>query len=87
MNSHQRRVVERKWPYCVTVSDEELADQCLDWLKKNMGSCSFAGRRWPRWCWRPEYTSFSNFSVQEDGVQVYFRSDKDYAWFMLKWDR
>ena len=87
MNSHQRRVVERRWPHCVAVTDPFLADECLEWLAKTYGNSGFTRKRIPRWCWRPDYETSGNFSQTESGVQLFFRRKADYAWFLLKWEQ
>lgn len=87
MNSHERRVVERYWPHCVNVANDDAryAD-LVEWLNKNFGSCSFKRRQSPRWCWRPVYTDLGNFAHYWSQTQLYFRKEKDYLAFLLRWD-
>lgn len=87
MNSHDRRTTNRYWPHGVYVYND-LADECFEWLHKNFGSCSFKRRKTPRWCWRPDMVPVgTNFTMKQQGVEVFFRKKEDYAWFMLKWNR
>lgn len=86
MNSHERRVVERTWPYAINIDhDDDRYYDIVEWLNKNFGSCSFKRRRMPRWCWRPTYADAGNFSVWAS-TQLYFRKEKDYMAVLLKWD-
>jgi hypothetical protein len=88
MNSRERRVVERRWPYAIDVNyDDDLLDDCLLWLHENFGTCWFTRKNNPRWCWRPNHATGSNFTYFIIGAQLYFRKKEDYAWFLLKWDR
>lgn len=87
MNSHERRVCNRRWPHCVTVSngDDRYSD-IFEWLYENFGNCSLARRRPPRWVWRKDYSTSHSMTEIWDGTQVFFRHKEDYAWFLLKWD-
>lgn len=88
MNSHDRRTVNRAWPHSVVVDDNILFDQdCWTWLHTNFGSCSFKRRSMPRWCWRPSYLSMGNFTVANDGAEIFFRKEKDYMAFLLRWEQ
>lgn len=88
MNSHDRRVCNRYWPHAVCVSlDDERYGNIFEWLIKNFGSCSFKRRQPPRWVWRPDYMDIGNFSQAWVGTQFFFRKDKDYTAFLLRWDR
>ena len=87
MNSHDRRITERRWPYYVDINDDdELLKECAEWLWDNFGSCRFKSKANPRWCARINYATvgFGRYAI---GAQIYFRKEKDYAWFLLKWDR
>lgn len=86
MNSHQRRTLERYWPHGVYVEGIELTDACYKWLTDTFGSCKFTQRRMPRWCCRPEYQTVS-FAQYSKGMSVFFRKEKDYVAFLLKWDQ
>jgi hypothetical protein len=86
MNSHERRIVERRWRHAININnDNELLDECLQWLSENLGSCGFTRRNNPRWCWRPNYNT-NQFAQYCIGAQIFFRYDRDYAWFLLKWE-
>lgn len=88
MNSHDRRTTNRFWPYGVHLDMEHKSlNEVLEWLTYTFGSCSFKTRRTPRWCWKPEYVDNGNFTMRQHGAWVFFRKDKDYALFLLKWDR
>jgi hypothetical protein len=89
MNSHDRRVTERYWPHCVEVghdSEDQRYYDIIEWLNKNFGSCSFKKKKMPRWCWRPAYTPLSGFTMYWSGTQIFFRKEKDYMTFLLRWD-
>ena len=87
MNAHDRRVTERYWPHAINVShDDDRYYDIIEWLNKNLGSCSFKRKNYPRWCWRPNYISVGNFAMSWEGTQLFFHKDKDYAWFLMKWD-
>ena len=87
MNSHERRVTERYWPHAINISyDDDRYYDIVEWLNKNLGSCSFKRKNYPRWCWRPNWADMGNFSVGWVGTQLFFRKDKDYMAFLLKWD-
>jgi hypothetical protein len=89
MNSHERRVVERRWPYAIDINyNNDLLDECLTWLHDNFGTCYFSRKNNPRWCWRPNYSTqeFGNFSYHLIGAQLYFRRKEDYSWFLLRWE-
>ena len=86
MNSHDRRVSDRYWPWSVEIEGDALAIECFGWLNKTLGSSSFKRKKMPRWCWRPYYISAGNFSVYQ-GTMIFFHSEKDYVAFLLKWDR
>ena len=86
MNSHQRRTNDRFWPHGIFVETNAL-DDVLDWLTETFGSCSSKTRKMPRWCYRPEYIpSRGNFVMHQHGASIYFRKEKDYAMFLLKWE-
>ena len=86
VNSHDRRVCDRYWPHAVSLNNEDSRYyDIVEWLNTNFGSCSFKRRSMPRWCWRPSYQDAGNFSVWE-GTDIFFRKDKDYTAFLLKWD-
>lgn len=87
MNSRDRRTVNRMWPHAIDVDhlDTRYYD-IIEWLNKNFGSCSFKRRQMPRWCWRPTYIDAGNFSQVWSGTQLFFRRDKDYMAFLLRWD-
>ena len=87
MNSHERRIVERRWPYAINIIEDEdnYVDDIFALLQKNLGSQGFTRKNNPRWCWRPHYESTGNFAHTAVGVQLYFRKEKDYSWFLLKW--
>lgn len=86
MNSHERRITERRWPYAININnDNELLCECIAWLGENYGSCKFIRKNNPRWCWRPNYNT-DQFAMYCIGAQLYFRKKTDYAWFLLKWD-
>lgn len=88
MNSRERRNVERRWPYCININhDDELLDECMQWLVDNFGTCYHYRKNNPRWCWRPNYTIVGSFVMQTIGAQIYFRKRADYAWFLLKWEQ
>ena len=87
MNSHDRRTTERYWPHAINVlHDDDRHDEIFEWLETNLGSCSFKRKKSPRWCWRPHYEDVGNFARAWVGTQLHFRKDKDYAWFLMKWD-
>lgn len=87
MNSHERRVVERYWRHAINVyHDDDRYNDIVAWLNLNFGSCNFKRRHMPRWCWRPHYESIGNFSQMWTGDQLYFRKDRDYTAFLLRWD-
>ena len=87
MNSHERRVNERRWPHCATISNGDARMlEILDWLHENFGSCSLSRRRLSRWCCRPDYSPTHSFASIWSGTQLFFRCKEDYAWFLLKWD-
>jgi hypothetical protein len=88
MNSHDRRVSDRYWPHAIEVDhdDPRFHDIC-EWLNKNFGSSSFKRRQPPRWVWRPNYMNVGNFSQVWTGTQFFFRKDKDYTAFLLRWNR
>ena len=86
MNSRDRRSVERAWPHCLYLHDNDgFVEDCFDWLHKNFGSCRWVGKRNPRWCWRPDMVGGPSFTAYRQGVSVYFRKEKDYLAFLLKW--
>ena len=88
MNSHDRRVTERRWPHCVYLHEGDgFVEDCFEWLHKNFGSCRWVGRNNPRWCWRPDMGQGPGFTIMRHGVEVFFRKKEDYAWFMLKWEQ
>ena len=89
MNSHQRRVCERQWPHCVVVkyASDNYANNIFNWLYTNFGSCWFTRRNNPRWVFRPNQESVGSFAMVTTGAQIFFRKEKDYAWFMLKWEQ
>ena len=87
MNSHERRVCERSWPFAIDINhDKELLNECSDWLWKNFGTCKFNTRRRPRWCFRLNYVAATSFARYAIGAQIYFRKERDYLAFLLKWD-
>lgn len=86
MNSHDRRIVNRMWPYGIYLYNN-LAEECFPWLNKNFGSCSFKRRAMPRWCWKPDMGQGPSFTVIRHGVEVFFRKERDYLAFLLRWDR
>ena len=86
MNSRDRRTVDRLWPHGIYL-ENDLADECFPWLKKNFGSCSFKRRRMPRWCWRPDMLPGPNFTMYQGGVSLYLRKERDYLAFLLRWNR
>ena len=84
MNSHQRRVCERSWLHAIDINhDDELLTECSAWLHDNFGSNRFNRRRSPRWCFRLNYDSVS-FARYAIGAQIYFRKERDYLAFILK---
>ena len=88
MNSHERRVVERRWPHAINIDhDDDLLDECFQWLTNNFGTCYFYKKNNPRWVWRPNYSDAQNFAYHIIGAQIFFRKKEDYSWFLLKWDR
>ena len=88
MNSHQRRVCDRYWPYDIHLQcGNDLLDEILEWLTETFGSCSFKRRSTPRWCWRPNYVDVGNFAMAAVGTQLHFRKEKDYMAFLLKWEQ
>jgi hypothetical protein len=89
MNSHERRVTERRWPHCINVinDSDDYVNEVFDWLYINFGSCWFTRKNNPRWCFRPHHESVGNFVLNTVGAQIFFRKKEDYAWFMLRWDR
>lgn len=88
MNARDRRTVNRMWPHSVVVDDHILFDQdCWTWLHKNFGSCSFKRRGMPRWCWRPSYYDVGSFAVACDGAEIFFRKERDYTAFLLRWQQ
>ena len=89
MNSHQRRTTERFWPHGAHLqcSDQEL-DECLKWLTETFGSCSFKRRKTPLWCYRPEYIpGRGNFTMHSYGASIFFRRERDYTAFLLRWEQ
>jgi hypothetical protein len=84
MNSRDRRRVERAWPHGVYIY-EYMFEECFDWLNTNFGSCRWQGKHNPRWCWRPDMVPGPNFSVYREGASVYFRKERDYLAFLLRW--
>ena len=85
MNSHERRVCERRWPHAIDINhDEELLTDCSRWLHDNFGSCRFNRRHNPRWCFRLnyDYLGLAKYSI---GAQIYFRKERDYLAFLLRW--
>ena len=88
MNSHERRICERAWPYSVYIhAGGGLINDCFEWLNTNYGSNRMNRRRSPRWCYRPDMGQGPNFVIMQHGVSIFFRKEKDYAWFMLKWEQ
>ena len=87
MNSHERRVVGRRWPHCITVdcASDDHSNEIFDWLYTNFGSCWFNRKHNPRWVFRPYQESIGSFAMVTTGVQIFFRKEKDYAWFMMRW--
>ena len=88
MNSHQRRVCDRYWPYDIHLQcGNDLLDEILEWLTETFGSCKFKGKRMPVWCYRPEWVAGrGNFTMHPYGASLFFRREKDYALFLLKWE-
>ena len=85
MNSRERRTTERRWPYSVAIdNDDELLAACSEWLWTNFGTCQFNSRANPRWCFRLTYIDVS-FARYANGAQIYFRKERDYLAFLLKW--
>lgn len=85
MNSHERRTTERRWPYSVAIdNDNESIGECAEWLHDNFGTCRFNTRANPRWCFRLNYITVG-FARYADGAQIYFRKERDYLAFLLKW--
>ena len=88
MNSHDRRVCERAWPHAAYLhNDGNLINDCTEWLNTNFGSCRWTGKRNPRWCYRPDYVAGPSFTMYRQGLSIFFRKDKDYVAFLLKWDK
>ena len=87
MNSHERRVTERRWPHCVIVdyNSDEHENEIFDWLYTNFGSCWFTRRNNPAWCFRPNLEYAGNFVMITSGAQIFFRKERDYLAFLLKW--
>ena len=87
MNSKQRRTGNRHWPYDVVISaSDERLEECFEWLTATFGSNSFKRRQPPQWFWRNEYTSGGNFTMYGYGARVFFRRERDYAAFLLRWE-
>lgn len=88
MNSRDRRGVERAWPHSVYLHNyDSLIEDCFAWLNTNYGSCRWRGKHNPRWCWRTDWEPGLNFTQLCAGVSVHFRRERDYAWFMLRWNQ
>lgn len=88
MNSRQRRTTERYWPHAVFLHHGgHLVEDCYVWLNETLGTSQFNRRRPPRWCFRAEYQTGPDFSRYLKGMSVFFRYEKDYVAFLLKWDR
>lgn len=86
MNSRDRRTVNRLWPYGAFLYDY-IADEVMEWMHANFGSCSFKRKGMPRWCWKPEMAPGPNFSMYREGVYVHFRKERDYLAFLLRWSQ
>ena len=84
MNSHGRRVVERRWPYAIDINNDELLSECAEWLHINFGTCRFSRKNNPLWCFRLNYITVG-FARYANGAQIYFRKERDYLAFLLKW--
>lgn len=85
MNSRERRTTDRRWPWAIDINhNDELLEQCSAWLHTNYGSCRFSRRHNPLWCFRLnyDYISFAKYAI---GAQIYFRRERDYMAFLLKW--
>ena len=72
MNSHDRRITERYWPYAVSLlHDDDRHYEIIEWVNKNFGGCSFHKKKTPRWCWRPSYADVGNFCRAWVGTQLF----------------
>lgn len=86
MNSRDRRNSARTWRYDSYIDDQNnRVEDCFEWLNKNLGSCRWVGKHNPRWCWRPDMGQGPNFVMMRHGVILFFRKEKDYLSFLLKW--
>lgn len=87
MNSHERRVVERAWPHAINLLyDDDRFEEIFRWLSRNFGSPYFKRKQLPRWCYRPHYEDMGSFAMMCVGEQLFFRKDKDYMAFLLRWN-
>jgi hypothetical protein len=89
MNSKQRRTCIRHWTYDTHISGgDDRLDECFEWLTKTFGSCSIKRKSPPKWYWRNEYIpGRGNFTMHSYGARVYFRNERDYATFLLRWEQ